>query len=162
MGNRPFLAEGSVQHAAFALPPSFAQRRPPKRGRKAEGLRFEAKAQAYLAGKSLLYLPSPWIRYLVDGKACWCQPDGLHFDLQRGRLTIVEIKYSHTAEAHRQLRGVYAQVIARMFPAHLWAVRLVEVVKWYDPDVRFPEATVSCSDPFKHDSTAIGVHIWRP
>jgi hypothetical protein len=135
---------------------------PAKRGRKVEGIRYERKVQAHLGEQSEYYLASPWIIFIVDGRPHWCQPDGLHFDVNRGVLTVVEVKYSHTAEAHRQLRCVYAPVLARIFPASLWTIRLVEIVKWFDPDVKFPEQITMCPDPLKHASASIGVHIWRP
>lgn len=161
MNQRVFHSE-DIQSAHFCPPPRFALERAAKRGRKMEGIRYERKVQAHLEAKSEFYLASPWIIFIVDGRPHWCQPDGLHFDLRSGTITIVEVKYSHTAEAHRQLRNVYAPVLARIFPPSLWRLRLVELVKWYDPAVAFPEATDMCPDPFAHSSNRIGVHIWRP
>ena len=154
--------ESAIQSAHFCEAPAFSLRSRPRKGRKAEGIRFETKAQAYLEGKSEFYLASPWIIFIADGKPHWCQPDGILLDPEAGILTIVEIKYSHCAEAHRQLRQVYAPVLGRIFPPHLWTFRLVELVKWYDPGVAFPEPVALCPDPFKHTGAKIGVHIWRP
>ena len=157
-----FHLPDDIQSAHFCRPPAFAQRAGKRIGRKGEGLRYEAKAQAELTLRSEWYLPGPWIIYLVGGQPFWCQPDGLHFDIPRGIVTIVEIKLSHTSDAQRQLRGVYEPVIRRMFPRPSWGVRLIEVTKWFDPDVRFPEPTAMCADPFAHSGPAIGVHILRP
>jgi hypothetical protein len=161
MTGRAFTLE-EIQSAHFTSEPAFAGNRKAKKGRKAEGIRYEKKAQEHLCALSDYYLPSPWIIFIANGKPHWCQPDGIHFDFNRGVLTIIEVKYSHTAEAQRQLRHVYAPVLRRMFPAALWTIRLVELVKWYDPDIKFPEKTVMCPDPFAHQLHAIGVHIWRP
>jgi len=156
-----YFTAAEIQSAHFCPPPSFASRRSPKKGRKAEGLRFEAKAQKALCAESDLYLPGPWIIFIAGGRPFWCQPDGLHFDVQRGVITIIEIKHSHTAEAHRQLRGTYEPVIRCMFPRPSWGVRLVELVHWFDPDIRFPEPIHLCPEPFAHSGPLIGVHVWR-
>ena len=109
-----------------------------------------------------MYLPSPWLLYVVEGRPLWCQPDGLHFDVAKGRITICEIKLKHTADSQRQLRGVYEPVVRRMFSRPGWGVSLVEVVKWYDPDVTYPEPHTLISDPFAHTGNKIGVYVWRP
>lgn len=156
------LAE-DIQGASFARSvPSFAARNGNGKGRRAEGLRYERAVQRQLCLLSEWYLPSPWLLYISGGKACWCQPDGIHFDLPRGRITIVEIKLSHTPDAHRQLRGVYEPVLRRMFPEALWRLHLVEICRWFDPDVSFPERPAMIDAPFEYGGSAIGVHILRP
>lgn len=162
--SRAKLKAEDILSAHFSRkPPAFAQRPARRTGRKAEGLRFEAKAQEMLRAKSDLYLPSPWIVYLTEGgRPNWCQPDGLNLDYRTGIVTIIEVKYSHTADSHRQLRGIYEPVVRHMFSRPWWGVRLVELVKWFDPDVRYPEPFDMCPDPFAHSGTRIGVHIWRP
>lgn len=149
-----------IESAAFCAPPAFI-RSPRRSGRRAEGLRYEKKAQEMLCTRTDLYLPGPWIKYFAAGKACWCQPDGLHFDFLRGVITVVEIKLTHTAEAVK-LSDLYQPVVQKLFPPHLWRVRLVEITRWYDPDVKFPGALCLCGDPFRHDLAAIGVFTWRP
>jgi hypothetical protein len=161
LNQRAFI-EDEIQSAVFCPPPAFSLRERKRKGRKAEGIRFERKAQAYLETLDDFYLPSPWILFISGGRPHWCQPDGIHFDLVRGVLTIIEIKYAHTAEAHRQLRRVYAPVLARLFPHRLWTYRLVEFVKWYDPATAFPEPVDLCPRPLAHLTDRIGVHIWRP
>lgn len=152
-----------IQSAHFCpAPPQFAQRQNRSQGRKAEGLRYERKVQSVLTARSEWYLPSPWIVYIVDGRPLWCQPDGILFDLPRGRITCCEIKLSHTPDAHRQLRGVYEPVLRRMFPEGAWQLHLVEICRWFDPDVSFPERPAMIEDPFEYSGSAIGVHILRP
>jgi hypothetical protein len=161
MNARVFLP-AEIQSAEFCDPPAFSFRPRLRTGRRAAGMRYESRVQARLCSESEWYLPSPWIVFLSGGKPYWCQPDGLHFAFDSGVITVIEVKNSHTSEAYRQLRCVYAPVLARMFPPRLWTLRLVELVKWYDPDVDFPETTVMCPDPFAHRFDAIGVHIWHP
>jgi hypothetical protein len=161
MTKRFHLAE-DIQSAHFcSKPPSFAGRQSAKRGAKADGLRYERKVQEVFYASDW-YLPGPWILYVVAGAPYWCQPDGLHFDLSRGHITVVEIKLKHTPDSQRQLRGVYEPVLRRIFARPAWGVSLVEVCKWYDPDIRYPERHEMISDPFNHFSTHIGVHILRP
>lgn len=154
------FSEDDVQSAHFCTEPSFV-RTGRRRGRRADGLRYEKKANEHLCSLSDLYLPGPWIIYVVAGKPYWCQPDGLNLDYKRGVVTIVEVKLNHTAEAIK-LRDVYEPVVRRIFQRPQWGVKLVEVTRWYDPDVPFPEATSLCARPFEHMANSIGVHIWRP
>lgn len=161
MTNRRYSLE-DIQSAHFCPPPSFATGTRARKGRKGEGLRYEAKVQQYLCELSDLYLPSPWIIYIVEGRPQWCQPDGLHLDYKRGVVSIIEVKLTHTADAAKQLRGVYEPVVRRIFPRPAWGVRLIEVTRWFDPDIKFPEATSMAADPFAHSGSNIGVHIWRP
>lgn len=159
----PFHLPEDIQSAHFCRAvPSFALRNGNRKGRKGEGLRYERKVQDVLTASSEWYLPSPWIIYVVAGRPYWCQPDGIYFDVASGRIVICEIKLSHTPDAHRQLRGVYWPCLQRMFPQPAWRVHLVEICKWYDPDVKFPEHTLMCKDPFDHNNSVIGVHILRP
>lgn len=161
---RAKLRAEDILGAYFARkPPAFALKYQRRTGRKAEGLRFEKKAQEMLCGLSDLYLPSPWIVYLTEGgRPNWCQPDGLDLNYRTGLITIVEIKYSHTRDSHAQLRGVYEPVVRRLFPRPAWGVRVVELVKWFDPDVKYPEPIEMIPNPLQHTSQKVGVHIWRP
>ena len=107
------------------------------------------------------YVSSPWLRFFAEGKWRWCQPDGLLFDPQSGRITIVEVKYQHTSDAWWQVRHLYQPVLQAMFPEKLWTFDACEIVKWYDPDTRFPEKLVLAQEiSMKHP--AFKVHIWRP
>lgn len=161
---RKYTAD-DIQGAHFTQAPGFARSTnggKGKKGAKGNGLRYEARVQEHLSSLSEWYLPGPWILYIVGGRPQWCQPDGLHLDYQRGIITIIEIKLSHTADAARQLRGVYEPVVRRLFPRPMWGVKVVEITRWYDPDIAFPEAVSLLADPFWHPGTNIGVHIWRP
>lgn len=104
------------------------------------------------------YLPSPWIRFNDQTGQHWCQPDGL-LDTPDG-LVIVEFKYQHTIDAWQQLRLLYEPVISVLHPDRPLAV--LEVVKWYDCAVAFPEAISLVADPALHRGRGFGVHIWKP
>lgn len=161
MNARQFIAS-EIQSAHFCPRPAFADRPQRRSGRKQDGIRYETKAQAYLESLNANYLASPWILFVVGGRPHWCQPDGIALDVCTGVITIIEIKYSHTAEAARQLRSVYLPVLSRMFAPGPWSYQLVEVVKWFDPSTFFPEPLMLCAKPFAHTGDKIGVHIWRP
>lgn len=104
------------------------------------------------------YRASPWIRFTDESGQHWCQPDGL---LDVGEtLIIVEFKYQHTLDAWHQLRLLYEPVVAHLHPEHSLAV--VEVVKWYDCAVVFPEPVKLVKDVAAHLTKDFGVHIWKP
>lgn len=111
------------------------------------------------------YVPSPWLNFLGSRGVHWCQPDGLLFDIQRGVIAIVEIKYQHTTDAWWQLRRLYEPVLSALFPPSLWRFTVVEIVKWYDPQVPWPEPIrmlPQVSEGFALSPRQTGVHIWKP
>jgi len=145
--------------------PTFARKKKPLRGRRGQGIRYEVRAQRYLQELyGLSYYASPWFKYREHETEMlrWCQPDGLLIDVEKGILWIVEIKYQHTYEAYRQLIKCYLQVIEKSFPPELWEFRFVEVVKWYDPQVKLPVEVKLCKLPHYAAEGDFGVHIWRP
>lgn len=156
-----FRPAGIFRGAEFAQPPALRKKR--YTGRRLEGIRYEKKVHAYLeALYGNKYLPSPWLRFFTqEGKWRWCQPDGLLLDVVKGRITIVEVKYQHTADAWWQVRCLYEPVLRSMFPPHLWEFECCEVVKWFDPLTLFPEKTVLAQEVSMHHSS-FKVHIWRP
>jgi len=142
--------------------PAFARHRPTRRGRRAQGIRYEKGLHAHfleLFGDS--YIVSPWFQYREgdESRVRWCQPDGLLIDFPRGQITIVEAKYQHTVDAWWQLQR-YLAVVGRVFgPSFTYAV--CEVVKWYDCAVRFPEP-VRLLDRLEHSRCGgFQVHIWK-
>lgn len=157
-----FRPAGRVLSANFALPPAIRKKR--YTGRRLEGVRYERKVQDYLSSfYGDRYIPSPWLRFFPAGEKAqwrWCQPDGILIDLPRGRITIVEVKYQHTADAWWQVRHLYLPVLQVMFPASHWEFDFCEVVKWYDPATLFPEKVVLAQEvSMRHPS--FKVHIWR-
>ena len=143
-------------------PPAFLLRPRRYTGRRGQGVRYERKVHEYLAQLAgPAYLPSQWFRFGVAGEARWCQTDGLILDARKGLATILEIKYQHTPDAWFQLRELYEPVVRFCLGNH-WDLRLVEVVKWYDPTTFFPERIAMCADPLSPPSGRVGVHIWAP
>lgn len=131
------------------------------RGSRARGVSYEKKALSYLEYTSPLpLLPGPWIEFTDSGKTRWCQPDGLLIDPWEGRLIIVEVKYQHTERAWWQLRRLYGPLAKRLFPDY--SICLVELCRWYDPAVYFPESVHLLSDYTQASPTFLGVHIWKP
>jgi len=110
------------------------------------------------------YVPSPWFRFrtLADPRPRWCQPDGLHFDFERGRIVIVEVKLQHTIDAWWQLEHLYLPVVQFAFPVPEWELAVCEVTKWYDPATAFPVRPVLCRDILRAKREDFSVHIWRP
>lgn len=139
-------------------PPPFLRKTNP-RGRKRQGVKYEAAGQAMLRDRfGSAYLPSPWLRFTDSTGNHWCQPDGL-LHTKHG-LLIVEFKYQHTIDAWHQLRLLYEPVVAALHPEH--SISVLEIVKWYDCAVAYPEAVALVADPAHHHGNAFGVHIWKP
>ena len=155
-----FKPAGRVLSAEFCVPPALRKKR--YTGRRLAGVQYEKKVHAYLEGfYGERYVSNPWLRFFADGKWRWCQPDGLLFDLKSGRITIVEVKYQHTADAWWQVRRLYQPVLEKIFPPHLWHFDACEVVKWYDPATLFPERLVLAQEVCM-PHPAFKIHIWRP
>lgn len=155
-----FRQPGPVYGAHFSAPPSLRQRR--YTGRRAEGVRYERAGQAFLQDLyGDFYLASPWLKFFTNGQWRWCQPDGLLFEPQLGRIHIVEFKYQHTTDAWWQTRHLYAPVLRELFPPAAWDLQVCEVVKWFDPAVVYPEKVVLANEVHLN-SPAFKVHIWKP
>ena len=150
-------------YPSVQLPPqAFKKQR--RKGARAKGIAYERKVQTYLRKLwGYQYLPNPWIRYkLCSGSTHWCQPDGIHFDIKRGIVTIVEIKHSHTSGAYQQLWELYGPVLRHVWPIPLWRYQYLEVVRYYDPHTFFPgihrlRKTIEDVAPGE-----TGVLIWNP
>lgn len=128
------------------------------------GLKYEEKVQEFMLDQFRdFYLPSPWLHFREEDSEQfrWCQPDGVLLDVARGVIHIIEIKYSHTSDAWWQVRKLYLPVLSRIFPPSLWRFEVGEIVKWYDPDICFPESVQLVDNPMKN-SNAFKVHIFNP
>lgn len=156
-----FRPAGEVQWAQQIYQPRL--RRVAYTGARRQGVLYERKVQEHLSelyGDD--YMPGPWFKFYAAGslEARLCQPDGLIIQPQKGRITLVEIKYQHTPLAWWQLKKLYHPVLRKICPETLWKVDFCEIVKFYDPLISFPEPVVlAChvlmpSDKFK-------VHIWQ-
>lgn len=146
-------------------PPSFARVRPRATGKRREGLRYEEAVEGYLEELyGEWYIPGPWFRFAsnTSDRVRWCQPDGLVFDPVARTILIIESKLKHTTDAWWQLRHLYPQVLAALFPPSVWEIRVCEVVRWYDPAITFPERVALVPQPLAVGANEFGVHIWSP
>lgn len=137
------------------------------RGRKGMGLRFERKVHDHFhAIYGHLYVPSMWFSYRRRSSpriTNFAQPDAFLLDFHTGLVTIIEVKYNHTADAYFQLYDKYMPLLDKWLNGEkLWKFSVCEVVYWYDKFVDFP-CTVSLRDDVKKVRPGeFGVHICRP
>lgn len=152
-----------VTHATFGEPPAFARNAPRLRGVRGKGMKYEAQVQNYMRSRfGELYLPGPWI-YFVDSqkRLRYCQPDGLLFDFEKGRITICEVKLRHTQQAWYQLYDIYKPLIQHMFPGHLWSIRCLEICRWYDMATAIPGPHQLRNRVEDCGTDIMGVHIYE-
>ena len=144
--------------AEWSEKPGFIKEKK-RKGKRADGLRYERKAHKYLDGLfGEKYVASPWIRFIANGKSLYCQPDGLV--VEKGLCTIVEIKLKHTAFAWFQIKELYLPVLKVLMPDTEF--NYLEVCRWFDSDTGFPgtfrhaEAITQLTSP-----SEFFVHIWN-
>lgn len=128
-----------------------------RRGARRRGQIYEQRVHEELERRYPTYLGSLWFGFQDDEGSKWCQPDGLLLNPWKGLITILEIKYQHTPQAHEQLFDIYAPVVAAAFPEY--DLRCVEVVKWFDPFVRTQRKPHLCEDLARAKPFAFNVHI---
>lgn len=147
-----------------AQPPPSLHGRDRKSAAQAAGLRYEARVQTYLLQRyGDTYVPSPWFAYRKGGDYYdrYCQPDGLLFDLDRGKIVVVEVKIRHCPRAAEQLLGLYRPVLASLFDGRLWSLGVCEVTRWFDKDIPFPVPVSFRSMPDEVEPGEFGVIIHR-
>ena len=160
-----FKPAGDVIWAEFSEAPDFVPETRRARGRRAQGIRYEKRAQEYLLeALEEGYCASPWIRFRSEqySRPRYCQPDGVLFDIEGGKLTVFEIKLQHTIDAWWQLEHLYLPVLRHLFPPKWWSYATCEFVKWYDPATAFPVRPALCADLRDIRPEQFGVHIWNP
>ena len=164
---RRFTPVGPIEWAENSLntPPFLTSTKKKARGAVAKGLKYEQDFKNYMEDRfGGLYVPGPWFHYREIGKEKnkWCQPDGLLFIPRLGKVYIIETKLKHTSDAWWQLKHLYLPVVAKLFPPNLWEYCLIEVVRWYDPQINFQEKVRMCPDVLSVEPGEFGVHIWMP
>lgn len=162
---RRFRPVGELQFVEVARhPPAFTSRPRRRSARSRQGIRYEERAHEHFAevyGER--YVPGMWLKFMCAGEPVrWCQPDGLIVRPEAGRITILEMKYTHTSDAWWQLKFLYLPTLRWLFPEKLWSFSVCEVVKWYDPAIAFPERVKMAVDPEVVMPGEFGVHIWKP
>lgn len=162
---RNFTPAGGASNVRLELvAPGFIRYKKPT-GVRAAGIRYEGKVQKHLMHVfPHKYVPGPWFTFKSDQveKRKWCQPDGLIIDIRLGLITIVEIKLRHTCDAWWQTRRLYEPVVQAFFGTTNWLYNVLEVVRWYDPDTRFPERYRLVPEPDGLQADKFGIHIWKP
>jgi hypothetical protein len=153
-----------VEWAALASStPRFGAKKNHSTEAQKAGIRYERRAQEYLMELYPdTYVASPWLVFRLQREPTmrWCQPDGFIVDVERGVLTIVEIKLRHMVEAYTQVTGIYHPVLKKIFPR--FSFRHVEVTRWYDPATDFPVPVQLLSGIDLASSSRFGVHVWKP
>lgn len=139
------------------------------RGRKGLGLRYERKVHEHFASAfGPFYFPSQWFSYRRAGSpkiVNYAQPDAFLLDFKLGLVTIIEVKYNHTADAYFQLYDKYLPLMSKWLHGKekgLWEFAVCEVVYWYDKSVDFPCKIFLKDNVLKVRPREFGVHIWRP
>lgn len=159
-----FSPAQKVQWAAILTEAPGFVRNIPRRGAKRRGINYEKKVQEILRNRyGERYLPNPWILFSEGDafKPRYCQPDGLLFDFYRGKITIVEVKYNHCELAWWQLHKLYLPVVSKLFGPY-WEYPCCEVVKWFDPATKIPEAIQMQKDIEFTQPGQWGVNILNP
>lgn len=135
----------------------------PKGSAKLAGISYERKVHAYLRTRyPLNYGPMQWIRYIEAGcnRTLWRQPDGLYLDLHRGLIIIVEVKLKHVTESWWKMRYVYEPLVRHIFgPDFKYAI--VEVCRWRDANIQWPEPSVRVTDLSLMQPREAGIHVWE-
>ena len=130
------------------------------------GLRYEAKCHTHLEDEFDGYIRSPWFRYTTSDepkRINYAQPDGLIVDIERGQITICEMKYRHCADAYFQLLDKYLPIVRLFFNnSEIWTFATVEIVHWYDCAVAFPTQVVLRDSLELVRPIEFAVHVCRP
>lgn len=142
--------------------PAFTEKKKRSTAAAKAGIAYERKVQTILLDAfSRAYLPNPWLRFFDASGMRWCQPDGLFIYPKAGRVVIVEIKHGHTSQAWWKLLHLYRPVVQALFGAH-WDVRMLEIVRWYDPAELFPGGRLRSAPNAAPAAPEIGIHILNP
>lgn len=141
--------------------------RPPS-GAKAAGLAYERKVHrrfltSFAGGASdgPLYCPAQWIEFRANGspRHRWAQPDGLLVHVNLGLVVIVEAKLKHTIRSWWWTRKLYDPLLRRLFPPG-WSFAWLEVCRYFEPGVEWPEPLRMVKDPASLREGQFGCHIW--
>jgi len=136
-----------------------------RRGARWNGIRYQRLLDGYLAERyGDMFVPGPWIQFTdgPTGERRFCQPDGLLIEIARGRITVLEAKYSHTELAYYQLFDLYIPVMKNLFPASLWSFAGIGICARYDPAIPLPSRAVMRKNLIDALPREFNVHIWRP
>lgn len=140
---------------------NYALRFPqPRKGRKAEGIRYERKVLTYLTSAFPQFLGSlPFTYWDKSGKHI-CIPDGVL--LGENLPVVFEVKLSHTLRAYWELCLLYRPVVSMALGR---PVRIAEITQSYDPSSPIPTVNpkpFGSVEDFLSSGVSEGVILWRP
>jgi len=123
------------------------------------GLKYERGFLEYLRKKWSPVTIHPHIHFRDDGAYRTAIPDGIAFT--PNGVVVFEVKSQHMPEAWWQLEKLYMPIISAAFPDT--EVRGIEVVKIYDPQIKWPGQYVLYNDldDAIMGSSHLGVLKWR-
>lgn len=125
------------------------------------GVRYENKVFRFLKKIWPSCRINPLLDFYDGRERRRCRPDVLHFDFEKGLGLIIEVKIQHVPDAWWQLRKLYQPVVSQLYGKHI-PLRVMEIVRSYDPAVPFPEEVevlTRLEDIW--DCEKMGVFIWR-
>ena len=120
--------------------PAFSRKRKYTTGKQKAGVHFEKAMSARFATEfEPFYYYNIWFKYSSESYRTekFAEPDGLLFDIERGIITIVEIKLRHCTKAWWQLRQLYQPILQFLFPD--WKIEVCEVFRYANPNEKIPE-----------------------
>lgn len=146
-----------MTHQAPTFAPGTATTTAQKRGKQYERKALVALEEVYAHE----LVPHPWFYYQDRfDHPRWCQPDALLIRPYQGKITIIEIKLRHTADAYHQLFELYLPIVKWTFGPQ-WKYSCCEVVRWYDAAEKVPEPARLCNEPDLANPGVFGVYICR-
>jgi hypothetical protein len=159
----PFRPARDVTRAKLlSCAPPFIREYSRKSGRRWHGIKYQREIDAEFARRyGTAYISGQWIEFVENDERRYCQPDGILIELQRGRITVVEVKYSHTELAYYQLFDLYLPVLRALFPPQLWTFAAIEVCSRFDAAVALPVKPVMRKELLDAIPNAFNVHIIR-
>lgn len=144
--------------------PAFVREYSRKSGRRWAGIKYQREVDvAFEKRFGGTYIPGQWLEFVdgPSGETRYCQPDGIIIELKRGRITVVEVKYSHTELAYYQLFDLYLPVLRALFPPQLWTFAAIEVCSRFDAAVALPVKPVMRKELLDAIPNAFNIHIIR-
>lgn len=119
--------------------PQFLQEPQRRTKRQRQGISYERLVHSKLQDQhGLNYIAGQWWRYSTGGRVRFCQTDGILLVPEKRMLVLIEVKYSHTVDAFWQLENLYVPILKKFLQQSNYVLATVEVVKWFDPAVRYP------------------------
>lgn len=162
---RGFVPAKTVQKARFSEHlPRWVGEEVERTPNQKKGIAYESLVHEMLDSRyGDAYQASPWLVYWEKDHLTvprTCQPDGLLIDMQRGIITVVEVKLYNSVMAWWQLLWKYSPVVRQLLPG--FQLKYLEVVKFDDPAIVVPGEVFRVADPEEIPVDGYGVLTWKP